>query len=97
MSDVDVYPRIPRYRSLILPNPVYANQSDAQMQQQQIQQVIEKLQGLPSEKLSEVEDFIDFLGQRHADHTLTRTAMAATEPTLHAIWDNADDAEYDRL
>lgn len=67
------------------------------MEQQQIEQVIEKLQALPPEKVTEVEDFIDFLSQRDTERRLTRAAMAAAEPTLSALWDNADDADYDRL
>ena len=31
------------------------------------------------------------------DRRLTREAMAASERTLTEIWDNPDDAEYDRL
>lgn len=67
------------------------------MQPQHIEQVIEKLQALAPDRVNEVEDFIDFLSQRDAERGLTRAAMAATEPTLNAIWDNPDDAEYDRL
>lgn len=67
------------------------------MQQQQIEQVIKKLQALPPEKVSEVEDFIDFLSQRDADRRITRAAMTAAESTLNALWDNPEDADYDRL
>ncbi len=67
------------------------------MQPQQIDQVIQKLQTLPLERVNEVEDFIDFLSQRDTDRRLTRAAMAAEEPTLNAAWDNPDDAEYDQL
>ena len=67
------------------------------MQTQQIDQVIQKLQALAPERVTEVEDFIDFLSQRDTERGLTQAAMLATEPTLHAIWDNPDDAEYDKL
>lgn len=67
------------------------------MQTQQIDQVIQKLQALPPERVTEVEDFIDFLSQRDTERGLTQAAMAATGPTLNAIWDNPDDAEYDKL
>jgi len=67
------------------------------MQPQQIDEVIRKLQALAPERVSEVEDFIDFLSQRDTDRGLTRAAMAATEPTLNTLWDNPDDAEYDNL
>jgi len=54
-------------------------------------------QTLPPERLTEVEDFIDFLSQCDTERGLTRAAMGATAPTLHAVWDNPDDAEYDSL
>lgn len=67
------------------------------MQPQQIEQVIRKLQALPPERVNEVEDFIDFLSQRHTDRKLDQAAMTVSEPTLNAIWDYPDDAEYDQL
>jgi len=67
------------------------------MQTQQIQHVMEKLQTLPPNRVDEVEDFIDFLTQRDRDRQLTQAAMSASESTLQAIWDNADDAKYDQL
>jgi hypothetical protein len=70
---------------------------EANMQPQQIDQVIQKLQALSPERVTEVEDFIDFLSHRDSARGLTRAAMAATEPTLDSIWDNPDDAAYDRL
>ena len=67
------------------------------MQQQRIEQMIHKLQALPPERVTEVEDFIDFLSQRDPERSLTRASMAFAEPVLDAFWDNADDAEYDQL
>ena len=64
---------------------------------QQIDQVTHKLQTLSQERIAEVEDFIDFLKQRDEDIQLTRTAMKASEPLLASLWENADDADYDRL
>ena len=64
------------------------------------QVLLEKILSLPAERIAEVEDFLDFLRERSLGDTergLTRVAMAATEPTLHALWDNPDDAEYDKL
>ena len=66
-------------------------------QAQQIKQVMKKLQTLPPERIAEVEDFIDFLSQRDADRGLTRATMATAEPMLEQVWDNPDDAEYDKL
>ena len=67
------------------------------MQVQHIQQVVQKLEALAPNRINEVEDFIDFLSQRDTDKQLTQAAMAASEPTLNAIWNNDDDAEYDQL
>lgn len=62
-----------------------------------LEQVAQKLQTLSTERLGEVEDFIDFLNHRDSERELTRMAMAASEPVLRAVWDNPDDAEYDAL
>lgn len=67
------------------------------MQTQHIEQVVQKLQALTPKRINEVEDFIDFLSQRDNDRQLTQAAMAASEPTLNTVWDNAEDAEYDKL
>lgn len=63
----------------------------------QADQLIEKLKALPPERRAEVEDFVDFLQSRHADRRLVEAAAKATEPALTAIWDNDQDAAYDRL
>jgi hypothetical protein len=44
-----------------------------------------------------VEDFIDFLDQQSTDHSLTFAAAKLSEPVLLKIWDNPDDAEYDKI
>ena len=67
------------------------------MQPHRIDGVVEKQRALSQERVTEVEDFIDFLKQRDEDRQLTRVAMRATEPVLEKIWDNADDAGYDKL
>ena len=68
-----------------------------QVQTQQIEQLANKLKTLSQERITEVEDFIDFLRQRDENQQLTQLAMNASQSTLNTIWDNADDAEYDRL
>ncbi len=64
---------------------------------QHIQQMVEKLQQLPPAKVAEVEDFIDFLSSRDRDRLIVKAAQAASEPSLEAVWDNPDDADYDNL
>ena len=71
--------------------------AQTQAQPPTIEQVVHKLQTLSPERISEVEDFIDFLSQRDSDRQLLQAAMAASEPALNAVWDNPDDAAYDRL
>ena len=67
------------------------------MQSEQVEQVVQKLLALTPNRIDEVEDFIDFLGQRDTDKQLTRTAMTVSESGLNMLWDNPDDAEYDKL
>jgi hypothetical protein len=59
------------------------------------QRLLEKIHKLTPEKLSQVETFVDFLLQR--DRHFDSTNVNLSESVLHKIWDNADDAEYDRL
>jgi hypothetical protein len=61
------------------------------------QNLFAKIRSLPEEKLSEVEDFVDFLHQRQEDRRLTEAAARLSEDVLQGIWDNPDDADYDRL
>jgi hypothetical protein len=62
------------------------------------QALLKKLQALPPRRRAEVEDFIDFLSLRNDhDRSLVRAAQAVSEKTLKALWDNPDDADYDRL
>lgn len=61
------------------------------------QNLIEKLKSLPPQRQAEVEDFVDFLRSREEDQRLTRAAARASEPAFAKVWDNEDDAEYDRL
>jgi hypothetical protein len=59
------------------------------------QALLEKIQALPPERLSEVEDFVDFIGLRERERALTRSASAASAPAFAAIWDNPEDDAYD--
>lgn len=61
------------------------------------QSLIEKLKALPPQRLAEVEDFVDFLRARDGDRRLVQAAAKAAEASFAKVWDNADDAEYDRL
>jgi hypothetical protein len=61
------------------------------------QVLIEKIRQLPPQRLAEVEDFVDFLRAREAGQRLTQAAARASEASFAAVWDNDDDAAYDRL
>ena len=67
------------------------------MMQEEVTEVVEKLRHLSPERIMEVQDFIDFLRQRDEDRLLTQTAMSTSETSLQRIWDNPEDAEYDKL
>lgn len=62
-----------------------------------IRALIDKLSTLPPERLAEVEDFVDFLRQREQDRQLTQAATKAAEVSFQKVWDNPDDAVYDKL
>lgn len=64
---------------------------------QHIEQMMKKLQRLPPERVTEVEDFIDFLNHRDEDRGLVQAAQKISESTLHTVWDNPADADYDRV
>jgi hypothetical protein len=59
--------------------------------------LIEKLKNLPPERVAEVEDFVDFLRARDEERALARAATRAAEPAFARVWNNDDDAAYDRL
>lgn len=42
-------------------------------------------------------DFGDCLRARESVQRLTNAATKASEPSFAAVWDNEDDAAYDRL
>ena len=67
------------------------------MSQHDEQVILEKLKTLPPQRLAEVEDFVDFLRSREEDRRLVQAAAKAAEASFGKVWDNADDAEYDRL
>jgi len=61
------------------------------------QALIDKLKNLPPERVAEVEDFVDFLRTRDEDRALKHAATRVAEPVFAKVWDNDDDAAYDRL
>jgi len=59
--------------------------------------LIEKIRQLPPQRLAEVEDFIDFLRKREDEQRLTRAAARASEASFAEVWNNDEDAAYDRM
>lgn len=59
--------------------------------------LIRKLEQLPPQRLAEVEDFIDFLRTREDDQRLVQVAGKVAEASFAAVWENDEDAAYDRL
>ncbi len=62
-----------------------------------LQRVVVVNQLFPDKPLAEVEDFVDFLTVRNQERHLTQAATRLSEEAFRAVWDNSDDAEYDRL
>ncbi len=65
--------------------------------QPKVQHVLEKLEHLTSERLAAVEDFIDFLQQRDSEQYLQQGFAQSSSASFAKVWDNDDDAVYDRL
>ncbi|HLF31058.1 MAG TPA: DUF2281 domain-containing protein [Xanthomonadales bacterium] len=61
------------------------------------QMLIEKIKQLPPQRLAEVEDFVDFLRTREDEQHLTQAAARASEASFAAVWNNDEDAVYDRM
>ena len=60
------------------------------------QKLLDKIRSLPPEKAAEVENFIDFLTERESGRMLACAATRLSEGAFQKVWDNDDDAEYDR-
>ncbi len=58
--------------------------------------LFEKIKVLPSQKVAEVIDFVDFLTQRE-EQKLVQSATKLSEDSFTKIWDNDEDAIYDQL
>jgi len=61
------------------------------------QVLIDKIRQLPPQRLAEVEDFVDFLRTREDGQRLVHAAAKMAEASFAAVWENDEDAAYDRL
>ena len=63
--------------------------------------LIRKIGALSVARIAEVEDFVDFIGQRvdeaAADRALCDAAMTVSAPAFAAVWSNPEDDVYDAL
>lgn len=59
--------------------------------------LIEKISALPSERIAEIEDFVDFIRAREHGRALTQAASAASAPAFEAVWSNPEDDVYDAV
>ncbi len=60
------------------------------------QALLKKIRTLPAAKVVVVEDFVDFIRQRD-DSQLTRAFSKLSERAFQKVWENPDDAVYDRF
>ncbi len=61
------------------------------------QVLIDKIKQLPPQRVAEVEDFVDFLHAREEEHRFTHAAAKASNESFARVWDNDEDAAYDRM
>lgn len=65
------------------------------------QVLFDKFNQLPPQRMAEVEveveDFVDFVCKRETEHRLTHAAAKASEAGFAQVWDNDEDAAYDRM
>ena len=63
-----------------------------------VKEVIKKeIDKLPEDILAEVFDFIQFLESRKEKNLLARASQKLSEVSFKKVWDNDEDAVYDRL
>jgi len=72
-------------------------QPDGETDMQQERVLIQKIRSLPRDKVSAVEDFVDFLSQKNRDYLLLQAGNKLAEQAFKKVWDNSEDQEYDRL
>lgn len=64
--------------------------------------LMDKLQRLPTERLAEVADFVEFLETREQqvnweDRRLVQATTQTAKASFATVWENDEDAAYDRL
>jgi len=59
--------------------------------------LIEKIEALPGERVTEIEDFVDFIRLREQERSLTAGAAVASAPALAVVWSNPEGDVYDAI
>ncbi len=59
--------------------------------------LIRKIGSLPRARVAEVEDFVDFIGQRENEIALRRATRDVSAPALTKVWSNLEDDVYNAL
>ncbi len=59
--------------------------------------LIKKIESLPLDQINEVEDFVEFLRHKSTDRLLTKAASKRSVKSFARVWDNPEDAIYDKL
>jgi len=65
--------------------------------QTQVENMVKKLDHMSPERLTEINDFIDFIRLRDRDIRLHQDFAEVSELAFAKAWDNDDDAVYDSL
>ncbi|MCY7377566.1 MAG: DUF2281 domain-containing protein [Pyrinomonadaceae bacterium] len=58
--------------------------------------LFEKIEQLPPQKIAEVINFVDFLAERE-EKKLIEAATKLSEKAFGKVWNNDDDATYDKI
>jgi hypothetical protein len=61
------------------------------------QDLLDKIRALPEDKIAEVADFVEFLRLRAEEQQAAAAVTKLSEQAFAKVWDNPDDAEYDKL
>ena len=59
--------------------------------------LLDKIRALPDDKIAEVADFVEFLRLKTEEHEAAAAVTKLSEQAFQKVWDNPDDAEYDKL
>jgi hypothetical protein len=61
------------------------------------QDLLDKIRALPADKIAEVADFVEFLKLKTDEQQAATAVTKLSEQAFQKVWDNDDDAEYDKL